>query len=327
MTVRDEGELLRANLLYHHHLGVDLAFVYADGPLDEAAPVASLPFARVARSVGPERFAGRAGLAGAVARVDTHVTARQILNTCDAMERARAAGCAWLLALDADELACPDLDRGEHGALRTLLEAVPAGVACVRMPTLEVVQRAVVYGNVFAEAGLFKRDPRAIRRSVLDPRRGTLLAVRGFYGHTAGKSAVRVGAGAVPRTVHRFRGPGGRPLPTISTGHLLHYDSATFHSFARKYRRFRGHPDLHLWGAPIAPVKGLWRDVVNDPRFNEAELEAYYRRWVAFGDDEIARLRRSRWLGIVPRRPAVIEVTAPRQVFAALARSSAPALA
>jgi hypothetical protein len=284
--------------------------------------VESLPFVQGGLSVGAGRYAGRAELGHALAHVDTHVTARQILDTCDAIERARAAGFAWLLAIDADELVAPDHDEASPGALRALLEAVPADVQCVQFPTLEAVQRGKDYGNVFAEETLFKRDAARFRRRVRDPLRGRVVTAHGFYGHTVGKSALRLAADAVPRTTHRFVARDGSPLRTVTAGHLLHYYCCSFEAFLAKFRRFSDHPDTHLWQAPVEPLKRLWRDVVNHPGFTEADLRAYYHAWVAFDDREILRLRRVRWLGMIPRAPAVIELTAPRRVFEALARDA-----
>jgi len=320
VTVRNEQDLLRPNLLHHHHLGVEQAFVYLDRSTDGTrASVEALGFVRLAASVGAARYAGCEALAHALPHVDTHVTARQILDIWDAMAQARAAGLAWLLVVDADELVTPALDEAGPGALRALLAAVPAEVECVRFPTLEALQRGEDYANVFAEATLFKRDPGRFRRRVKDPLRGRLVTARGFYGHTVGKSALRLSVDAVPRTPHRFAARDGSALRAATAGHLLHYYCCSFDAFLAKFRRFSDHPDTHLWQVPVEPLKRLWRDVVNHPGFTEADLRAYYRAWVAFDERAVRRLRRPTWLGIVPRPPAVVEVTAPRRVFAALA--------
>lgn len=327
-TVRDEEVLLRHNLRYHHFLGVDLCFVYSDGSTDGTVEsVASLPFVQCGPSLAADAAPAGPELARAITHLASHTTARQVVNMADAIERARAAGCAWLLAIDADELACVDPDRAEPGALRILLAGLPADVECVRLPTLEVVQLDRPYANVFAEQTLFKRGGAPIRRRVRDPLRGGSVPARGFYGHTTGKVAVRLSAAVVPRTPHRFTRPDGSPLATATAGHLLHYYCHDFPSFVAKFRRFRDHPDVHLWNAPVEPLKRLWRDVVNHEGLTPDDLRAYYRRWVAFDERRVRRLGRARWFGLVPRRPAFVEVTSPRQAFAALEVASAAARA
>jgi hypothetical protein len=327
MTVRDEEALLRANLLYHHYMGVELAFIYSDGSTDGTlASVESLPFVHAGPSVGPDRAGGRPELARAVAQMGWNHRARKVLNAWDSMERARAAGCTWLLMIDADELVAPELVGAQPGAFSRLLEDVPHDVQCVRFPALEIVQRMHEYDKVFAQATLFKRSGARIRRRVLDPLRGRTVKVDGFYGHTGGKSAVRLTADAGPWTAHEFVGRDGSKLRTVAAGCLLHYYCYSFGSFLAKFRRFHD-CDTYLSGAPLKPLKRLWRDVVNHPGFTEADLHAYYQAWVAFDEREIQRLRRSTWLGVIPRAPGVIEVTAPRRVFEALARSPVGALA
>jgi len=56
-TVKNEQALLRRNLLYHHYLGVDEGYVYADDPADGTIQtVADLPFVRPRSTVPADRF-------------------------------------------------------------------------------------------------------------------------------------------------------------------------------------------------------------------------------------------------------------------------------
>jgi hypothetical protein len=165
-----------------------------------------------------------------------------------------------------------------------------------------------------------------LRHETFDPFTQRTHSVRGMYGHTAGKSAIRLSADLRPETVHRFRrSDGSRPTST-DVGWLLHYFCYSFEAFVRKFHFYRDHPDRHLHGHEVQLHKRLWRDVVNRSGMSEEELRDYYQRWVTFDDDEIARLRRRRWLGIVPRPPALVEVTSARRTFAEL-RAHPPALA
>jgi hypothetical protein len=325
MTVRDEVEFLRSNLLYHHHLGVDIAYVYEDGSTDGTPEtVADLPFVRIRPTV-------KASSIPPAERIDPadepelYTTTRQNINTGHALGRARADGMTWLLAIDADELACVDMVSQEAGALARALDAVPQEVEAVILRPLEIVQRRATFDDTMAQETLFKRADVGLKHLTFDPFTQRTHSVRGVYGHTAGKSAVRLSADLRPETVHRFRrSDGSRPTST-DLGWLLHYFCYSFEAFVRKFYLYRDHPDRHLHGHEVQLQKRLWRDVVNKSGMSEEELRDYYQRWVMFDDHEIARLRRRRWLGIVPRPPAVVEVTAAKRTFAEL-RSQPPAL-
>src|SRR5207253_7530289 len=133
---------------------------------------------------------------------------------------------AWLIAIDADELVALDLRQAHPGELRRALESQPPGTDAVVFRTLEVVQRRPSYDNVIAEETLFKRPDKGLRRAVYDPFTRTERLLPAVYGHARGKSAVRVAAGPLPHTVHRFRRRDGRELKTVEMGYLLHYYSA-----------------------------------------------------------------------------------------------------
>ena len=325
MTVRDEVELLRDNLVYHHYLGVRIAYVYDDGSTDGTPDsVADLPFVSMASSVRPPD-ASVAGDADDEAR--RYVTSRQNLNTLDAMQRARADGADWLLAIDADELACVDLEAQEPGALAAALDRVPAGVEAVILHPLENVQRRIEFPDVMAGETLFKRADVGLRHRTLDPFTGRVHTVRGVYGHTAGKSVARLSADLRPATVHRFRRADGSPARSEPMGWLLHYYCHSFEAFVRKFRLIADHPDRHLRGHEVQLQKRLWREVVNRSGMSDDELREYFRAWVQFDEATIARLRRpGRRFGIVRRRAAVVEVTAAVRAFERI-RAQAPASA
>ncbi len=318
MTVRDEVEFLRSNLLYHRHLGVKAAYVYDDGSTDGTPDsVADLDFVRLGRTVDASSLPPELRT-DADDAPDRYVTSRQNINTLDAMRQAREDGIDWLLAIDADELACVDLAKQPAGALARGFATVPDEVEAVVLRPLEIVQRRLSYDDVMAQETLFKRADVGLRHRTFDPFSQTFHRVRGVYGHTAGKSAARLSADLRPATVHRFRRRDGSKARSVDGGWLLHYYCHSFEAFVRKFRLFRDHPDVHLRGHEVQLQKRLWRDVVNRSGMSEDELRDYYQRWVMFSDAEIAGLRRDSWLGLVPRRPAVVEVTAGRETFAEL---------
>jgi hypothetical protein len=316
MTVRDEQELLRSNLLYHRYIGVEHAYVYDDGSRDGTlASIADLDFATVKPTVPRDLFRDRGDLAGFVASYQTHLTARQSLNVVDAMADARAAGATWLAHIDADELLAADLTQQKAGALRELFDGQAATTDAVIFKPLEVLQRRLEYDDVFTQESLFKRGNAQDRRKTYDPFQKRTEEVSIIYGHSVGKSAVRLDAGAIPATVHRFGRADGRPLASREAGHLLHYYCHSFEAFVSKFRLMKDHPDKHVRGDNVVLQKRLWRDVVNRAGLDEAALRDYYEQWVMFGSDEVARLSKPHGWGPLRQLPVVVEVDAVRRVM------------
>jgi hypothetical protein len=324
MSVRDERALLRANLLYHRHLGVERCLVYDDGSTDGTADtVRDLPWVHLAPSVDPERFRDRPELDELVRHAASHAAARQSLNAMAAKDLAREAGFDWLISLDADELVCPDLERSHPGQLQELLAGVPPEVQVVRLTTLEVAPRRLEYAQVFAEETLFQAPGSRLRRRLADPASGRVLTVRGFLGHDDGKSAVRPAVPAKPRTSHRFVAIGGEVLPTARRGYLLHYYCYSASTFAAKWLVPSAAPDAYVTGRPITPRRRVLRDAARHLAGSPDALREYFRRWVMLSEREVRRGLRTRVLGLLPRRPDLVEVPAVRQAFAEMGAGAA----
>src|SRR6185436_14228951 len=165
MTVRDEQELLRSNLLYHQFIGADHVYVYDDGSTDGTlASIADLAFVTVKPTVPREQFRDRGDLATFVATYQTHLPARQALNVVDAMAAARAAGTTWLAHIDADELLAVDTHEQPPGALSDFFDSQARATEVVIFKPLEVVQRRLAYEDVLTEETLFKRGNVTSRR-------------------------------------------------------------------------------------------------------------------------------------------------------------------
>jgi hypothetical protein len=318
VTVKNERQLLRPNLLYHHYLGVDAVFVFSDATTDDTLEsLGELPFVRVCPSVPPGGAADRPGFETLVKKASLHHTARQCLNAAFAMAAAKQEGFDWMVSLDADELICLDFHTAEKGGLADYLGSVDKEIAQVRFQTLEVVQHRLEYENVFARETLFKRNSPDIRRRIYDPFKKKTWTKRGFYGHNQGKSAVRLTARAIPRTVHSFMGADGRELNTLKEKFLLHYYCYCFSDFIKKFENFKNRPDTFLGGQAVAYVpKLLWRDLVNGSVFSEGALENYYGKYVLFTKREIRRLRKSRRFGLFQKQPAVLEIGSVKEAFA-----------
>lgn len=315
ITAKNEREILRQNILYHRYLGVEDVFIFLDDNADDTpATLADLPDVHIQETILPDSLRDVPEYALFIEKWDSVFVARQSINTILAMETARRRGCDWLLALDADELVCPDIARIYPGQLKEFLNVQPADAQAVLFSTHEVVQHRMDYTHVFGEETLFKKPGNAIRKKIYDPVDGSYFTIEGFYGQKMGKSALRLSANAIPRHSHKFEARDGRPLKTAKAGNVLHYYCFDYDYFVSKYRGMAGHGDQYLRGSTIERQKRLWRDLVNDPRFSDEDLRAYFKRWVLFGDREIARYRRQRrWWRRV--EPAIVEIMTVRLVF------------
>jgi hypothetical protein len=312
VTVRDEARLLPAHLEYHRLLGVERAYVYLDEPGDATQrSIAHLDWVSTSRCVAAERFRGVPGLERFVACWKTHLAARQALNVADAMGRAEAAGCEWLLAIDADELVCLNRTRAEPGALPRALARLPERVATGWLRNLEVVQCQRSAGLVFREARRFKRR-RGPGQPIRDPRSGRIVCRAWFFGHDAGKSAVRLGGAAVPAGSHGFLSPDGDALPTASIGELLHYYAYDYRDWIRRNRNYRGHTPHHLSGLAVEAQKLLWIELVET--LDAAALEDYFVQTLVLAPDEIARLEKWRWQRPF-QLPCIVEVDSVAEAF------------
>lgn len=324
VTVKNERDLLRGNLLYHAYLGVEHFFVFSDDTTDDTLEtIGDLPFVEIAPSVKPERYRHRPELAAYVAQAEQHHTARQNLNTFAAMEMARAQGFDWLIALDADELICLDLDNSSSGLLNDFFAGIPEEIESVRFPTLEVVARQLDYEHVFTEEILFKQQGVKFEHPIFNPYLQEIHIVKGFFGQTMGKSALRLTVEAKPKTTHHFVSLDDENLKVMKAGYLLHYNCYSFYDFMKKYKNFKHQPDTWLSGNKIDFQRRLWRNMVNDSRFSEDDMRIYYEKWMLFPEEEVEKLKQNRkWFGLMPQRPAIIEVTAVQKAFAQIAANN-----
>lgn len=326
-TVRNERRLLRDNLRYHHWLGVERSFVFLDRCTDGSGDtVRDLPGVTVAESsppaAVPPRFATLPMVENILAKLESHQTARQMLNTLVATDWARAAGCDWIVSLDPDELLCPSWTRLASGDLLRQLQGVADAIQAVQFLPLEVIPtRAADRGSPFQEATRFKNrfaragDPvhavaHRFPKRLHDPYRNQEWVSTDYLGHVAGKAAARTGRDLLPGSVHAFVAKDGSRPATLRTGWLLHYCNAGFDSFLTRFRHRRAMPAHWVSGAAVDPAERLWQAMVNDGDFTEAQLEAYFWGQLAPSEADI-----SAWRAAAP--DCVVEVPAVARAFAA----------
>ena len=350
ITVKNERDLLRSNVLYHRYLGVKSSYIFLDNTTDDTQDtVSDLDYVTVSDSVTGDRFLETAErrqacvhsvrLRETVEKSAENHDARQVLNAYVAWEQARDAGMEWLVSLDADELVWPGSASLVEGQLANEFDGLGKHIEQVRFVPLEVIPRRRQYENVFHEAVHFKRHGSKVRQDLYDPLTGRshkfefvptrlfparlhgigLYKVRRFtwwYGHHRGKWAVRIGPTIVP-LIHRCVKLDGSGLVTEAKFHLLHYIIYNHEDFVKKYRKFADRADVAIGGAALQYRKRFWRDLVNNSALSDSALGDYYKQWIAFGEEDILRLQQKH---DHKGASSVVEVTAVREVFEKLSR-------
>src|SRR5690606_37781371 len=94
-----------------------------------------------------------------------------------------------------------------------------------------------------------------------------------WYGHHAGKMAIRLNKGLIPLNVHRFTNREGKKPETAVKGLLLHYHSFDTTDFVKKYENFISHPSTYLSGRKVEKLKLFLITVVNKCGMSRTELE------------------------------------------------------
>lgn len=324
ITVKNEEALIRANLQYHHYIGVDTVYLYLDAPTDNTQEqIYDLPYVVIENSVNPETVQrgpdwDRIGKS-VIRQHSEHHCARQILNMSDAYCKAGKAGHDWLVCIDADELVCPIDKMQEPDALKICLSTQTDETDAISFQTLELLQYRESYNNVvFAEEKLFKRMQdekgeimqmaKRLQRSIPDPvSKGESLLSNFYYGHNEGKVAVRTQRGLVPHSVHRFKHP-DRQTIVQNVPYLLHYVLYSLDDYLKKHRNFSKLPDRWVSGSPTPSHLQSWIKFVNSPGVTEEDVAEYYRKYIQYPQSLIEEYRR-----LTPS--PIIEIDEVRQVF------------
>jgi predicted AlkP superfamily phosphohydrolase/phosphomutase len=295
--VRDEADILPVHLAYHAALGVSRAYLYLDRCDERTHEVLrAVPWVEV---VPVERDVPAQSL-------------EQLQLVCmdDALQRARAEGIAWLLAIDPDEFAWggPLAYDGAPlvaGNLLAMLARAHPRTEQVVLKTLEALPRRQVPGTPFWRRHAMLRDA-PLERDVRDPLTGETVRLRRWLGHDLGKSVVRVAADVQPGTAHRWTRRQdtvpGRMLPLVeeTLGQHFHYVVRDAAHWLDKYRKLAIDPDTWLDGAPMLFPKLAWKRAAATMTRDEAEQ--YYNAWVAVPDAEVAAAKAR---GVVTMAPHV----------------------
>ncbi|MBD0823874.1 glycosyltransferase family 2 protein [Aestuariibaculum marinum] len=322
ITVKNEARLLRQNVLYHLGIGVARIYIYLDGTTDGSeATVADLQQVVVEPSVTPETYQGQHVLKKFHDQASEHHTARQCLNTYDALQKCKQDGIDWLISLDADELFLTN-NMGAEALTDFFSPYVTEHYDVIQFSVLEVVSRKLSYNHVMAEETLFKRQKNfssrldRLYRKVYNPYTKSCLTTSYWLGHTMGKAAINVNGDVIPYNVHRYVMQNGKPPKIKVAGHVLHYHLYDFEDFIKKYKNFKNRADTFLSGNAIEPLKKLWIQLVNDPDYDIEYLKDYYEQNIHFNTKALSALYKTRLFNVLKRREsAVVNITKPKEVL------------
>jgi len=325
LTIKNEARLLKSNLLYHLSIGVEKAYIYLDGTTDDSAnTVKDLNNVEVCDSVSSEKYSHKKYLEKFWSQAEQHHTARQCLNTYDALQKCKAQDIDWLISLDADELFVPD-STGKVSLASFFKDTETKNVELVYFKTLEVISRQLHYDKVMYQETQFKTKKNfkskfdQIYFKIGNPYSNKASSQSYWLGHTMGKAAIKVASEIIPKNVHRYQTISGGAANSIQAGLLLHYHLYDFENFIKKYQNFKQHPEVYLSGNKINGLKRLWITMVNDPNMSDAYLMAYYKTYLLFTDKKMKRLGKTRFGNVFKRKePASVTIDYPQNVLETL---------
>ncbi|MEZ4802528.1 MAG: glycosyltransferase family 2 protein [Gelidibacter sp.] len=307
LTVKNESRLLRYNLLYHQAVGITKAFVYFDGTTDDGKKtIQDLNFVAIQDSVSADKYIGLDFLHKFTSQAEEHHTARQCLNTYDAVQKCKDFGYDWLISIDADELIATESDVPSD--LKSFFSDVDETIEMINFKTMEVLQQKENFGNVFSEADLFKTRKNfkyrgeSIYREIYNPKLKINEKHHFWYGQTMGKAAIKVNSNLIPINVHRYQHIDGSKPKLINDGFVLHYHAYDAKDFIKKFKNFSNHPNHFLSGSRVEPLKLLLKDVVNNYGYSDEELKDYFNKYLLFDPKRVKQLLRNRKLKVLKRK-------------------------
>lgn len=267
-TVRAPKAILDRFIAHHLSLGAERLFIYFDDP----ALAWTFDDPRVETTVCDDEY-----WSGGPRPV--RVVGRQVVNSNAAKARTRSE---WILHIDADELLrC-------EGGVSDALKGVPADFDSVKVKNVEAVYTTEPTVRTIFDTTLFRRPvPQRSRLGNLGLRLvlGDLAEITrwGLFGHTEGKSFVRVDSEAFVGIHTGKRAGVGRRLKFQSPRlRLLHFDCLSYEEFKVKHMRRidRTSPVQHL---PAYRKAQMWliRDVAQTE--GEPGLHRLYLRMNVFG--------------------------------------------
>jgi len=325
ITAKNEARILRSNILYHKEIGVCKAFIYFDNTTDNGkSSISDIDIVEISDAV-LDKYDDIEVLEKFTQKAKKHHTARQCLNTYDALQKSKKLGIDWLISIDADELVITD--KNEISDLNSFFSKINDSVDLVNFKPYEIVQDRSHFNNVFAEASYFKvihkfsRRIDQIYKPFYNPFNKNYIKFSYWYGQHLGKAALRVNSKEeiLPKNVHRYVYANGESINAVSIKGMLHYHMFDAKDFIKKFKNFKDRPDHFLSGNKVESLKLLCRDIVNSKVYSNEELKDYYKSNIMFSEDEVNNMIKNRNRFFLKRREkAVIKITSVNKVFSKL---------
>ena len=299
--IRDEAEMIGANLHYHHAIGVSKAYVFLDSCRDGSVDI-----------VRSMKWAEAIFVDPALSRRARYIASLQRFCMDEALRRARQDGYEWLLMVDPDEFAFADnqivpgpddpVDKSWllRADLRRMLVDVAPDTTMVTLRTLEVVPTHMKAGAPFWRQKYFQ-DRHALEREIVDPRSGERWIRQKFFGHRRGKAIVRTEADVQAFDPHGWvqnqqlgfpRQPAYLPAKTESRGCHYHFLFCNSQQFRDKYKKHCRDPEVWRSGSPVGLPKQLWKEL--SLCLTDSQVSQYLDRYVFLAEDELDRYVRQR---------------------------------
>lgn len=325
MCVHNEAAFLKANLCYHHAVGVQRAYLFLDHCTDETE--------RIARQFDWVKVIHRD-------RPPATQFMRQHQNACaaKALELARTENFDWLLHLDADELAfgsdpiCHSPDQKPPGLLarllkrphkealrranlREMLRRVSAETQQIRLATHEAFPLRLPNAEDFWQNPYFQSG-QPFPQQILDPTTGKTMKFNRYLGHNQGKSIVRTAADVQAFNPHSWTTnqniaapnfPEEIPIPTENRGCHFHYLIVTPEQWQKKFGAFDGLAKNWPSGAPIRFPKSAWREAALT--MSEKQAAEYLDEYVFRPRAQLRQLAREKKLQIEPDVGRILSAT------------------
>lgn len=299
MCVQNEERFLLENLLYHHALGVQKAYVFLDNSRDRSRAIAaSLPWVQVIDVPGEVRENSR------------YISDLQSWCADQSLALARREGLEWILHIDPDEFAFAqnDLDYGgaadhvdapeilRRGNLPTLLSDTPDDIPMVSLQTVELVPvQLQEHAPFYAHRYFLRGEP--FPRCICDPLTGEVVEWKGVFAHDSGKSMVRTSAPVQCKNAHKWttdqgirfpERPKNRSLPSVTRGIHYHYFVVSRAHWRQKYSQLAWNPTHWNGGKPVEFPKLCW--IRASQKLNEREIAAYLDEWLFLPQHRVREL-------------------------------------